>query len=385
MVFAAEAGWADGRLNFRTMEVDWPALASTHKPVILVVRMGVEFARLLQAPDGGGVASALAQKLESLTKTVGERGVAVAGIQLDYDCPTAQVRGYARLMQELHRQMPATRWSVTTLPDWLRSRSFRSLVKGLDFFVLQVHSFRKPAGPDDAKVLCDPVKIPEWSRQAARAGAPFYLALPTYGYQMIFDSAGRFAGLIAENRAVMRPRDGMRVTTVSSNPEAMAGIVRELRGGRLGASCRGIAWFRLPVETDRLNWSWPALRAVMNGRVPTTRYAAEVRSVSADLFELRVRNAGERDDAASLSLTLALPDRPLIARDLMNGYGEGEDRATISGPAPRLGRPILAGWFRFAPSTSDLSTSFTVQRIDVFPKSTDAGQNASSVNEEKDR
>ena len=71
----------------------------------------------------------------------------------------------------------------------------------------------------------------------------------------------------------------------------MAELVRDwTRGPAPGAD--GILWYRLPVAGDRLNWSWPTLRAVMAGRAPG-RGRAAVREPEPGLVEIDLVNDGE--------------------------------------------------------------------------------------------
>jgi hypothetical protein len=37
------------------------------------------------------------------------------------------------------------------------------------------------------------------------------------------------------------------------------------------ANLAGLIWYRLPNEDDDLNWRWPTLAAVMQGRAPDPR------------------------------------------------------------------------------------------------------------------
>ena len=102
-------------------------------------------------------------------------------------------------------------------------------------------------------VLFRPRRLDGYLRAASRIGVPFYLSLPTYGYLVAYDGEGRFAALCGEGPLPAWP-DGWRVHLVMSDPDEMARVVRSVREGAW-PNCLGIAWFRLPVDTDRLNWA----------------------------------------------------------------------------------------------------------------------------------
>ena len=56
---------------------------------------------------------------------------------------------------------------------------FKTLINSCDGYILQVHSFDRPA-PGQRPVVCDPVKTRAWVQQASALGRPFAVALPTY-------------------------------------------------------------------------------------------------------------------------------------------------------------------------------------------------------------
>ena len=79
---------------------------------------------------------------------------------------------------------------------------FPALARAVDGYVLQAHSFERPATSAFGKLtLCDPELARSWVEQAGRLGVPFLLSLPTYGYLVGFDSTGRLLGMVAEGAA----------------------------------------------------------------------------------------------------------------------------------------------------------------------------------------
>ena len=102
---------------------------------------------------------------------------------------------------------------------------------------------------------------------------------------------GRLVGLSAEGPLLSWPA-GLRLREARSDPAAAAGLVREWTRDR-PAELAGILWYRLPVEGDRLNWTGPALRAVMAGRSPQSAVRVDVRAPEPGLVEIDLLNSGD--------------------------------------------------------------------------------------------
>ncbi len=326
----------------------WEILAETRTPVTLVFRADVSLAaRLEDSAARAAAANYLACLAKRKLEEASAAGVNVAGIQLDYDCPTAGLSRYAQLLGELELDRNRTALSITVLPTWLGSDAFRELVAGLDYYVLQVHSLERPSTIDDGTVLCRTERIPGYLALANAYPTPFYLALPTYGYELAYDRSGRFLGLAAEG-----PRPdwaaGTRIRAVSADPADLARVVRDTQTAPPEHLC-GIVWFRLPVEGDRLNWPWPTLLPVMGGRVPEVSLAAEIRRPEDGLFEVWIRNIGECTPAGPVEVHIGCDRARIQARDLLNGFAETGVSAAelrLHGPVPPPGGEILAGWYR---------------------------------------
>jgi hypothetical protein len=301
-------------------------------------------------------------------------GLAPAELQLDFDAAESQLDGYRAWVEsirgalgERHPRVPVT---LTALPSWLRHRAFARLARASDGFVLQVHSLERPAHADAPLALADPAAARRWVEQAAQAGVPFRVALPTHGYRLAFDGHGRFLGAAAEQGAIAAVRGrGGAVREARADPEAMAGLVRGWTAGPAGrpAPLRGIIWYRLPTRDDELNWAWPTLAAVMGGRAPRGDLRAEVRAVEPGLVEVDVVNAGEADvplDAPGLGVVVrwsapdSAPRAGLVAMDAVGGFDgrpDGRDASLRLAPAGggrglRLGpgERRLVSWLRFS-------------------------------------
>lgn len=119
------------------------------------------------------------------------------------------------------------------------------------------------------------------------------------------------------------------------------------------AALRGIVWFRLPVEGDRLAWSWPTFDAVLDGRAPREQLELRRCAASPGVVELSLHNLGEAD----LWLDAAVPlsfETPPIASDGLGGFAIA-DRQLIPTEHIRLtaGERRDVAWLRFAAPVSE--------------------------------
>ena len=297
-----------------------------------------------------------------------EAGAPLRGIQLDYDCATGDLPYYAAFLAAFRGEIPDVPFAITALPTWLRQPAFLEILQGLDHYVLQVHSLERPDRVDKPATLCDTSLAAGWIRDAAALGRPFYLALPTYGYRLFFDASGAFAGLGAEEPE--ETYTGCTTREIRADPAAIAALVRTLRADP-PPQWRGFAWFRLPVDGDRLNWTWPVLAAVMQGQAPQAELSAELRSPSPGLYEVWVRNNGAFRPLKPIRIGGDWITAPMAARDALGGFrfaeGPPHAAASLTGPAPCPGEETMAAWFRLAEETHPPDSACHVLELETSP------------------
>ena len=361
MVLLGEVNVAGDVLTFASAKPDWGALAQERAQTALVLRANVSLGALLAPPQAGldKAGDYLHEILDGALTTAQEAGVQVAGVQLDYDCPTSKLNDYRRLLDALDERLGDTDLSVTVLPTWLKQWDFPRLVDGLAYYVLQVHSLETPTTVDQPIVLCDTARIPGYLRRAAWVGVPFYLALPTYGYRVAFDAEGQFRALSAEG-PLPAWDPSYQIRLVMAEPEEIAQVVQSVMAAP-PRGCRGFAWFRLPHSQDELNWPWPTLQAVREGRVPRTAFKTEVRNPSSGLYEVWVTNVGETHEWSDIAFDVRWENDRLLAYDVIGGFQGEPDRDTqtlhLVGPAPRENESTMTAWIRMEPSDADQSGS----------------------------
>ena len=361
-VLAADIHWTDGQPRGSLVPYDAPTLAALRTPLTLVMRIA-PYAGPFHQDDKA--ARFIVEQADRLLRQARTEEVTVAEFQIDFDCAESKLDGYREwllaLRDKLSQSHPGVHLSFTALPVWLRHQGdFRQLAAVADSFVLQVHSLEKPTTFDAPISLCDPDRSRGWIAQAAAVGVPFRVALPTYGYEVIFDEAGRFQALVAEGP---RPQwtAGTRVRIVRSDPVEMAKLARQLAENP-PRHCLGIIWFRLPVDSDRLNWSQRTLETILDGQIPASGLTAHAQwSESGDgLATIYLENTGETALPFPAQVSLSWSDNPQtipIAWDSNGIFAMSLDRDTRSAristsalPASATlapGQRLALGWLRF--------------------------------------
>ena len=353
LLLAAEVGWKRDRL--RLIEVDFARdfLTSFSGSLGLAFRIGPYAGQLDEAWQ-----TRLAEIARSVVTDAKSRGLKVSELQIDFDCPESKLAGYQELIETVQARLPSMRITITVLPAWLDRAAFSDLASLVPGYVLQVHSLHRPRGPDKAFRLCRPKEAKRAVRKAARLGVPFRVALPTYGYRLAFDSEGELVGLTAEGKRIEPPQGGT-TRTVRADPALISSLYDAWQTEHPKAM-EAIVWYRLPVNTDALNWSWTTLRAVLNDQ--TLRPEGEVRTgwPEAELVDLVLTNSGNWDLwFEGLSIRVDCNGMNPVAADGLNGFIL-DDRASnrlIFRPArsrrhrlsPAESLPI--GWIRFKEET----------------------------------
>ena len=201
-------------------------------------------------------------------------------------------------MRAIRGAIQPMRIVITTLPSWLDEPAFPSLVREAGHYVLQVHSVASPLGDAHATV-CDPSLARKWVVRAEKIGLPFEIALPTYRSLAGYGADGKLLGAVSDGARPAWPA-GTRMREYSTDAEAMARLVDEWTKAR-PPHCEGLLWYRLPVDTDRNNWRWPTLRAVIAGHAPRVSRALLINNAAPtntplELADVSLLNDGESDD-----------------------------------------------------------------------------------------
>ncbi len=274
-------------------------------------------------------------------------GIAVSGIEIDYDSGTNELPRYREFLRLLRRQItPQDTLSITALPSWLGSRHLPELLADVDESVLQVHSVMNAReGLFNRKVALEWAQ--KWSAQTIR---PFLIALPTYWSRVSWNEGGRLAAIESET-----PRFGPRFGNDAGSqelfvePGEVSSLVATLNEDP-PPHLKGIAWFRLPTSQDQRAWSAQTWHSVIEGKPLTAaRPEVQIRTSSSGVINVYLVNAdssaGRLPHRISISaqnceFADALPPYAMVFQKDGFGFQLAEQDVL------RAGQEKLVGWLR---------------------------------------
>jgi hypothetical protein len=344
VVLGADIQWDAGRPSPIRVNLSWERLKRLQKSVALALRIEPYPGPFL---SHGPAVGAIIQEATRLISEAKANEVNLSELQLDFDCPQKKLAGYGTWVRRVRTAIRPMKLVLTTLPTWLEAPDFPDLIRQCDEYVLQVHSI--PTGHPTG-VICDEALTRSWVKRAGALGRPFDVALPTYRCAAGYDPSGKLLGVAMDSVAPFFP-PGTRLLEFDSDAEALARLICNWRTAR-PENLKGIIWYRLPVSTDRQNWRWPTLLAVMKGRSPLHRL--EVSREGDNPVDLSISNMGEADAPVRCTVTVTWNEGVLVASDALPGWNVliQPGRATFSSNSSaglRLppGTKIGIGWLRY--------------------------------------
>ena len=348
-VLLAEVTWKNKIPSVARAAVDFSALAKTHCPVGLVLRVGPFNGELATNAPAMNFLAGLAAALVAEART---NQIQPMELQIDFDCATSKLDDYRAWIAVMKRRLAPLPVTVTALPTWLESPAFALLAATSTNYILQVHSLTKPTDINAPFALCDSAAAKRAVARAGEIGVPFRVALPTYTYLVAFNAAGKFIGLSAEAPRADWPA-GTQLREMSADPLALSSLVQAWNTNRPTA-LRGVIWYRLPVAVDNFNWRGPTLAAIISARVPSEKFSVTTCRVEPGLVEISLENTGELDISSRLAVEVRWSDARLIAGDGLRGFELAEQNNSAAKfqnqqPSFRLpaGEKIILGWLRF--------------------------------------
>jgi hypothetical protein len=309
--------------------VDWAALHAAARPLTLVLR----------APGAAPQfdLEATVSLLDDAHAAALAAGNRVVGIEIDHDCARAQLPAYAARLRALrgHSALPLT-WSITTLPDWLHSDALPELLATADASVLQLHAVLKPGDG-----LFDPLQALRWTRAYARlTPKPFRVALPAYATRVTQDADGAVVAI--ESDAATMPVFSAQARELVVDPRRVAVVLQRLREVP-PPRYAGVAWFRLPLRSDRRSWAAQTLNALIAGSGVGVGVRVELIPVGRN-FDVMLRNPHDVDAIAPGRVTLPSACR---SGEGVAGYRFDAEAAAFTSDAPPLLKPGASrtiGW-----------------------------------------
>jgi hypothetical protein len=291
---------ADRAGHWTRVAIPWSDLRVTDRPIIAVLRI-----------DGRLDEARMPTLIDQAATTVEAASGPLAGVEIDYDCPTSKLATYARFLAALRTRLPASlKLSITALPTWMNSPSLERLTPPLDEVVLQVH-----AVDDPHRGLFSPAQAESRVRAFARRIAlPFRIALPAYDVRVTWSRDGALASVEGEVPLLTGAAPG---DTLRAAPEAILAFLHAMQRAAPD-NLAGIVWFRLPTHADRHAWSPETWRAVVTDRLPPSRLSASlVPAEAADLWTVTLSNDGAVDAIVPRQVRL---DPACTLADGANGF-----------------------------------------------------------------
>ena len=291
---------ADRAGRWTRISIPWNDLRATGRPIVAVLRI-----------DGRLDEARMSALLDQVAAIVDAVSGPLAGVEIDYDCPTSKLSTYARFLAGLRARLPVSlKLSITALPTWMNSPDLERLVPPLDELVLQVH-----AVDDPRRGLFSPAQAESWVRAfARRIGRPFRVALPAYDVRVSWSRNGALASVEGE---VPLLTGAAPAETLRAAPEAVLALLHAMQRAAPD-NLVGIAWFRLPTDADKRAWSPETWRAVLTDRLPPARLSASlVPAEAADLWTVTLSNDGTVDTAVPRRVQL---DPACAMADGANGF-----------------------------------------------------------------
>jgi len=180
----------------------------------------------------------------------------VSTIQIDYDCPSKKLADYIKLMAHLRKKFPNKKLEITCLPDWLNKSTFSELIGKTDRYIMQVHGV---SGHGKGQALCDTIHTQKVAHQCAQLGHPFLIALPTYRHAISYSQNGTIQSVASEGNF-----HSSNYEIVSANAPQISSLIKLWQQQR-PELMQGVIWYRLPVITDKMNWTSDTFQKTRNG------------------------------------------------------------------------------------------------------------------------
>lgn len=272
------------------------------------------------------------------------RDLPLAGIQLDVDSPTNQLRRYAAFLAGLRKRLPpGCKLSITALIDWFRgSTAIEDVVGEVDEFVPQFYDLAEPRSVDRQGAIAAKFDAARWGPVFNRLGKPFRIGISTFGRAEGLGSGTAIAPLPArvshldKYYADLSPLDmalnpAYRVSAgrnesgelvldyvprrpgragaaggvefIVATPESVRSAVESAR--KIGGRCLGVLFFRWPERAETLVMQPDEALAAAGVKPPAPEAAVDVEQVDGNCAAVR---------CADLYLVRAKPWAPAPSR-----------------------------------------------------------------------
>ena len=345
-VLCGDLKFKEGKPVLNSVNIKWDYLNQTKTNVTIAFRINAQASKYFATDAINSLADSVSDLISKTIRPAPKN--IIIGIQIDYDCPTSKLADYAKFIKLIKDKFRGFQISFTALPAWLDSSDFPALAVSSDYYVLQVHSFKIPGTLEEALKPFSGVSVSSWIEKASLIGYPFYVSLPTYGYEVSFNENGKFLGLRAETPPI-NYRPGTKHAIVMTDPMKILAFMDEIYKKK-PEHLLGFCWFRLPLKTDEFNWSIDTLKMIMTRKSPKASLESETVSPNPGLYEIYVTNNGQTNLFKDIHFNVMWNKNVQIVHDVISGYKEEElsegNGTMITGMPPKSGDKRLVAWFR---------------------------------------
>jgi hypothetical protein len=306
---------------------------------------------------GENIIPNLTRSYESLKRRVAEKGQRVAGLQIDYDCPTRDLERYSRFLRDLRKALPEENLlSITALLDWFGPGTRVSdVIRWTDEFVPQFYDVDpgKTVAADGG--LAEPIDPARWAPIFNGQRKPYRIGIASFGRIVeIRKTPDTRSSSQNSAKVTIRGESPLEIMVqdkgifVRHGSSAAGEIIAHFRGGSnemikmvvpthqsvsaaynaakaMGGFCSGVIFFRHPIGSEALALSPAEISRIISGKgAPLEATAAEAddgfcgATSCSDLF-VRLKDRFPSKDVvlalrSSQDVEYFLPDRSVKAR-----------------------------------------------------------------------
>lgn len=366
VILCGDLKYTDQRPAITSINIRWEYFKDTPAKITLAFRINSQTSSFIETDSVYSIANSIKNLVNQAIINAAKKGIKVSEIQFDYDCPTYKLAGYANFLKIFKENNPGLDISITALPTWIDSDDFGELIRNTSYYVLQLHSFEKPKDMNQAGNIFLKDIANSCIDQVSAYDHPYYISLPTYGYEVAFTKDGEFMGLRAENMPITWGKD-VQHKVVNVDPDDILTFLGKLKEFN-PKNLLGICWYRLPLKSDEFNWDIKTLEAILEGKEPIREFKLEIAHTSKNLYEIYLINTGQENISQKVNFSANWPSDTEVIYDVLGQFNQvmaSDGKILIEGVAPNVGRKVLVAWFRNI-DKNNKNINLTLSEVKVY-------------------
>ncbi len=380
----------DGKNLLTEFHEHWDSPSRGFK-IVLVYNFDAGVIRHFGALSTDALISGISDGVEKTASLVKGHGLAISGIQFDFDCPTRLLSKYASLLGSVRSELVKRKllttgqsFSSTALQTWLKSPQYAELAKVTDFLAPQFYESRTGRTVESVAPIADVDGLGKGLALAEQNGTPFFAGIAAYGHALLYNSDGKLSGVyhgLQPSEALRHPsleyrsvtpltdqgkpanktdfagEDLLKVAAVEGDlnergkgdtiaylipsAEMLKEQIDAVRAAR-ATHCRGIILYRFPSESDEMALPLSTDALVMRGGKPAVNINGSVSSESvpwaliggaatsdhSHAYRVKLRNTGNEPTRVSRDGASAML---LFSGEGIDAFGAGDFDAAYAG------------------------------------------------------